>query len=74
MDADPGKAGFAPAVVAEGLPGLLALANLEVRGLMTIGQFTATPDEARMTFRRLRELATRLSRPTRAWGPSCRWG
>jgi pyridoxal phosphate enzyme (YggS family) len=60
VDADPGKAGFAPARIEEALPGLLALANLEVKGLMTIGLLGAVPEEARSTFRRLRELATRL--------------
>jgi hypothetical protein len=74
VDADPGKAGFAAAVVAEALPGLLALANLEVRGLMTIGQLAATPDEARSTFRRLRELATRLRAAHPSLGPELSMG
>jgi hypothetical protein len=74
VDADPGKAGFTAAVVAEALPGLLALANLEVRGLMTIGRFTATPDEARSTFRRLRELATRLRAAHPSLGPELSMG
>jgi pyridoxal phosphate enzyme (YggS family) len=74
VDADPGKAGFAPATVAEALPGLLALANLEVRGLMTIGRLTATPDEARSTFRRLRELATRLRATHLRLGPELSMG
>ncbi len=60
VDADPGKSGFAPATIAAELRGLLALANLQVRGLMTIGRLAAAPDEARATFRRLRELATGL--------------
>jgi pyridoxal phosphate enzyme (YggS family) len=60
VDADPGKAGFAPSEAADALAGLLSLANLEVRGLMTIGRFGAGPEEARSTFRRLRELAIRL--------------
>ena len=74
VDADPGKAGFTAAVVAEALPGLLAFANLEVRGLMTIGRFTATPGEARSTFRRLRELATRLRAIHPSLGPELSMG
>ncbi|MFH1475229.1 MAG: YggS family pyridoxal phosphate-dependent enzyme [Chloroflexota bacterium] len=60
VDADPGKAGFAPVTAAEMLPELLALENLEVRGLMTIGRLAAAPEETRSTFRRLREVAARL--------------
>jgi pyridoxal phosphate enzyme (YggS family) len=74
VDADPGKAGFTPASVAEALPALLALANLEVRGLMTIGRLAATPDEARSTFRRLRELATRLRAAHPRLGPELSMG
>jgi pyridoxal phosphate enzyme (YggS family) len=74
VDADPGKAGFTAAIVAEALPGLLALVNLEVRGLMTIGRLTATPDEARSTFRRLRELATRLRATHPSLGPELSMG
>ena len=74
VDADPGKAGFTPASVAEALPVLLALAHLEVRGLMTIGRLAATPDEARSTFRRLRELATRLRAAHPRLGPELSMG
>jgi hypothetical protein len=74
VDADPGKAGFTPAVVAEALPGLLTLGNLEVRGLMTIGRLTATPEEARTTFRRLRELATQLRATHQGLGPELSMG
>ena len=74
IDADPGKAGFAPATTAEALPGLLALANLEVRGLMTIGRIAAAPEEARSTFRRLRELTTRLRAGHPGLGPELSMG
>jgi pyridoxal phosphate enzyme (YggS family) len=74
VDADPGKAGFTAAAVADALPGLLALANLEVRGLMTIGHLAATPDEARATFRRLRQLATRLRAAHPSLGPELSMG
>ena len=74
VDADPGKAGFAPATVGEALPGLLALANVEVRGLMTIGRLAAAPEEARGTFRRLRELAGRLRAGNPGLGPDLSMG
>jgi PLP dependent protein len=74
VDVDPGKAGFAPASVAEALPALLALANLDVRGMMTIGRLTATPEEARSTFRRLRELAIRLRVTHPGLGPELSMG
>ena len=74
VDADPGKAGFGPASVAEALPALLALANLEVRGLMTIGRLAAAPEEARGTFRRLRALAGRLRASNPDLGPELSMG
>jgi pyridoxal phosphate enzyme (YggS family) len=74
VDDDPGKAGFAPAAVAEALPGLLGLRNLDLRGLMTIGRLTASPDEARSTFRRLRELADRLHATQPGMGPELSMG
>ena len=74
VDADPGKSGFAPAAIATELGGLLALASLEVRGLMTIGRLAAAPDEARATFRRLRELATGLRAAHPGLGPELSMG
>jgi len=74
VDADPGKAGFTPSTVAEALPGLLALANLDVRGLMTIGRLAAAPEEARSTFRRLRELAAGLRAGDPRLGPELSMG
>jgi len=74
VDADPGKAGFTPSTVAEALPGLLALANLDVRGLMTIGRLAAAPEEARSTFRRLRELAAGLRAGHPRLGPELSMG
>ena len=66
VDADPGKAGFAPAELEAALPELLALPHLAVDGLMTIGRLVAEPEAARPTFRALRELRDRLqaSHPT----------
>ncbi len=57
VDLDPAKAGFQPADLAAALGEILAMPTLEVRGLMTVGRFTTSPDEARATFRGLREMA-----------------
>ncbi len=74
VDADPGKAGFLAATAADALPGLLALANLEVRGIMTIGRLAAAPEEARSTFRRLRELSAELRAAHPGLGPELSMG
>jgi pyridoxal phosphate enzyme (YggS family) len=60
VDADPAKAGFAPARLAEDLPELLALRGLRVDGLMTVGRLVDDPEAARPTFVALRDLAHRL--------------
>jgi pyridoxal phosphate enzyme (YggS family) len=60
VDADPAKAGFAPRELTSGIARLAALDGLEVRGLMTVGRLVATPEEARPTFRALRELSEQL--------------
>ncbi|HUG48703.1 MAG TPA: YggS family pyridoxal phosphate-dependent enzyme [Candidatus Limnocylindria bacterium] len=60
IDRDSGKAGFDPGDLDDGLAEVVALANLEVRGLMTVGRLVGAAEEARPTFRRLRELAGRL--------------
>ncbi len=52
------KAGMAPE---EALAIVLALAGVPVIGLMTIARMDATDEEARGTFRRLRELRDRLA-------------
>ncbi len=74
VDADPGKAGFSAAEVAQALPALMALASLEVRGLMTIGRLAAAPEEARSTFRRLGELAAGLRSVHPGLGPELSMG
>ena len=63
---DPAKAGFEPDAVATAIAELLALPNLRVEGLMTIGRQATTAEEARPTFVALRELRDRL----RAANPS----
>lgn len=60
VDADPAKAGFEPADLEAALPDALALPNLDVQGLMTVGRLVARPEDARPTFRALRELGERL--------------
>jgi pyridoxal phosphate enzyme (YggS family) len=60
VDRDPAKAGFDPDTVEVALEPLDGLAELDFRGLMTIGRFPATPTEARATFVALRVLGERL--------------
>jgi pyridoxal phosphate enzyme (YggS family) len=60
VDADPAKAGFAPEALERELGELVALPNVDVRGLMTVGFQTAGGDAARPTFERLRQLSERL--------------
>ena len=60
VDADPAKAGFDPAALEASLPELLGLTGLRIAGLMTIGRLVANAEEARPTFRALRELSARL--------------
>jgi len=60
VDADPAKAGFAPATLAAGLGELAALPHLRLAGLMTVGRLVAGPDEARPTFAALRRLSAEL--------------
>jgi len=57
---DPAKAGFDEASVTTALPELLALGNLRVDGLMTIGRLVPSAEDARPTFRALRELSMAL--------------
>lgn len=60
VDDDPAKEGFALDVLEADLAHILALPNLEVRGLMTVGWLTAGGPEARPTFARLRVLSEQL--------------
>ena len=60
VDADPAKAGFEPGDLADALPALSMLPNLELAGLMTVGRLAATAEDARSTFRGLRTLAAGL--------------
>jgi PLP dependent protein len=62
VDRDPAKAGFDPAALDTDVGRLADLRRLRLLGLMTVGRLTATADQARSTFVRLRELSTRLRR------------
>ena len=60
VDDDPSKSGFAPTDLERSLAAVLDLAQLEIRGLMTIGRQVDRPEDARSTFASLRELSGRL--------------
>ena len=74
VDLDPAKHGFQPADVAAALPVLLALPNLEIRGLMTVGRLTGDPAIARGTFRDLRALSAQLRGQWPGLGPELSMG
>jgi len=74
IDADPAKAGFAPGDLGAALPALVALPNVELGGLMTVGRVVATADEARLTFRALRVLSGELRAAHAALGPELSMG
>jgi pyridoxal phosphate enzyme (YggS family) len=60
VDEDPAKSGYRPADLAADLPALAGLPRLRLLGLMTVGRLVSDPEQARPTFRRLRELSERL--------------
>ncbi len=60
VDDDAAKAGFELADLQAELDEILDLPRLEVRGLMTIGRLVERTEEARPTFRALRELSEQL--------------
>ena len=74
VDADPAKAGFEPTDLADALPALARLPNLELRGLMTVGRLAATAEDARSTFRALRTLAAEMRAADPALGPELSMG
>ena len=59
--ADPSKYGVAPADLDPFLDVLATLANVRVRGLMTMPAFAADPESSRASFAALRELAARCA-------------
>jgi pyridoxal phosphate enzyme (YggS family) len=60
VDADPAKAGYQPDALTSSIGHLVALPNLRVDGLMTVGRQVETPEAARSTFRHLAELSREL--------------
>jgi len=60
VDADPGKAGFAPDGIGRDLDALASLPHLELQGLMTVGRLVGDPEAARPTFVALRGLSEAL--------------
>jgi PLP dependent protein len=60
VDRDEAKAGFMPESLAQELPALVALPNLRLLGLMTVGRLVEKAEDARSTFVRLRELSEQL--------------
>lgn len=74
VDADPAKAGLAPTDVAAVLAELVDLPALTVEGLMTIGRFGVTEDEARSTFRALRSVASAARDADTGLGPHLSMG
>jgi PLP dependent protein len=60
VDADPAKSGFQPDSIEAALEEIRTLGHLELRGLMTVGRLVPTAEDARPTFRALRELSARL--------------
>jgi pyridoxal phosphate enzyme (YggS family) len=74
VDEDPAKAGFAPGDVDGALAELLALPDLDVRGLMTVGRMTSNAADARRTFTGLRELSETLRSAWPGLGPELSMG
>jgi pyridoxal phosphate enzyme (YggS family) len=60
VDRDPDKFGFDPDELSGVLPELLSTADLDIRGLMTVGRLVETPAAARPTFTALRQLSEAL--------------
>ncbi len=54
------KFGFSPEALEEVFPKILALSNLEVKGLMTVARAVSDAEQARPVFRELRRLRDRL--------------
>jgi PLP dependent protein len=74
IDRDPAKAGFDPDALTSAAEQLESLTGLDLRGLMTIGRLAATPEDARPTFRALRDLGERLRAGWSRLGPELSMG
>jgi len=74
VDDDVAKAGFEIAALQADLDEIVELPRLDVRGLMTIGRLVERPEDARPTFRALRELSERLRVGRPRLGPELSMG
>jgi pyridoxal phosphate enzyme (YggS family) len=74
VDRDAAKAGFLPEALEAELPALAELSYLSLLGLMTVGRLVDSPEEARPTFTRLRELSVRLRGQVPALGAGLSMG
>ncbi|MEO8208343.1 MAG: YggS family pyridoxal phosphate-dependent enzyme [Chloroflexota bacterium] len=74
VDGDPAKSGFTTRALVASLPEVVALAGLDVRGLMTVGRFVQEPAEARATFVALRRLSEQVRSTDSRLGPELSMG
>jgi pyridoxal phosphate enzyme (YggS family) len=74
VDDDPAKAGFEVGELSAAVEALSGCENLDVQGLMTIGRLVPGPEEARGTFRQLRDVSERLRTDGHALGPGLSMG
>ena len=74
VDDDPAKAGFARADLPAAIESLAGSEGLELHGLMTIGRLVAEPEQARTTFRRLRQASEDLRSGGHPIGPALSMG
>jgi pyridoxal phosphate enzyme (YggS family) len=74
VDADPAKSGFSPEDVEPALRDIATLGYVRVDGLMTVGRLNPRQEDARPTFRALRELSKRLRDAGMGLGPELSMG
>jgi len=74
IDRDGAKAGFAPEALDDAVQRIADLDALEVAGLMTIGRLVERPEDARPSFRSLREASERLRDSGRGLGAALSMG
>ena len=67
---EPSKYGLRPQEVEPTLAKARGLPNIDVQGLMTVAPFVDNPEDVRLVFRRLRELAQTLGLPQLSMGMS----
>jgi pyridoxal phosphate enzyme (YggS family) len=74
VDRDPSKHGLDPGALAGEIATLANLAGLELAGLMTLGRLVDRAEDARPTFRALRELSEKLCTSEPRLGPGLSMG